>query len=378
MSTEAAQVAKTKSGIPIRNIWHMLMYAWGAQNFRSHWRGAVEDAPTLDALLAGVLNRLIQQRLRIGLGRDYIPTQAELGGIRGRLQFTECTKRMSFQHGRAVCRYQTYSPNVLKNQIVKGTLNWLIRKGEFSDSKYGNELRATLRGTVHSMENVEDIAISIDTIARESVKRHDRDYGLMLAICDVILKRQMPMEDEGLKKLSMVDRDSLTLWLVFEQFVANFYQHHLTNCKVSPQAQYLWPSETSSPLLPKMRPDLLIQSREPNGLIVLDTKFYVECLVKSSTSDKQTFRSANLYQMYAYLMSQSQRSTMHASATGILLYPTVDQAVSESVTIQGHRIMWETIDLRKPWPEIEERLVGIVSAVWESKTKGPCKFAEPL
>ncbi len=70
----------------------MLLYAWGVQSFSSHWRGAVEDAPTLDALLAGVLNRLIQQRLRIGLGRDYIPTQSELAGIRGRVQFTECIK----------------------------------------------------------------------------------------------------------------------------------------------------------------------------------------------------------------------------------------------------------------------------------------------
>ncbi len=99
---------------------------------------------------------------------------------------------MSFQRGRAVCRYQTYSPNVLKNQIVKGTLNWLIRKGEFRRQQVRSELRATLRSTARSMEAVVDTAVSIDTIARESVKRHDRDYGLMLAICDVILERKCP------------------------------------------------------------------------------------------------------------------------------------------------------------------------------------------
>lgn len=53
--------------IPIRNIWHMLLYAWNRPELIENWRSTVESAPTLDALLAGVLAHLVRQRLRASI-----------------------------------------------------------------------------------------------------------------------------------------------------------------------------------------------------------------------------------------------------------------------------------------------------------------------
>ena len=61
----------TKTGIPVRNLWHMLLYVWDVVHLKSHWKVEVDNAPTLDALLSTILANLIQQRIRIGLGRDY-------------------------------------------------------------------------------------------------------------------------------------------------------------------------------------------------------------------------------------------------------------------------------------------------------------------
>ena len=54
----------TEHGIPIRNIWHMLLYAWNESplNDLRSWalqQAYVESAPSLDALLASVLIRLM-------------------------------------------------------------------------------------------------------------------------------------------------------------------------------------------------------------------------------------------------------------------------------------------------------------------------------
>ena len=38
-------------GVPIRNIWYMLLYAWGEAGAVDLWRAEVEAAPSLDALL---------------------------------------------------------------------------------------------------------------------------------------------------------------------------------------------------------------------------------------------------------------------------------------------------------------------------------------
>src|SRR4051794_34185002 len=116
--TETASIQLTKTGIPVRNLWHMLLYVWNVVHLKSHWKSEVEVAPTLDALLATVLANVIQQRLRIGLGRDYRSYASDVAGVRGRVDFNESLKRMSFQHGRAYCHFQLLSADVPKNQIV--------------------------------------------------------------------------------------------------------------------------------------------------------------------------------------------------------------------------------------------------------------------
>ena len=73
ISDVTESVHYSEYGIPIRNLWYMLLYAWNEAPITSP--GTLEDienSPTLDALLASVLVKLVQQRLRIGLGRNYV------------------------------------------------------------------------------------------------------------------------------------------------------------------------------------------------------------------------------------------------------------------------------------------------------------------
>ena len=75
MPKPESQVTFTEHGIPIRNLWHMLLYAWNEPSLsnRIDMRDVV-SAPTLDALFAIVLVKLIGQRMRVGLGHGYVPT----------------------------------------------------------------------------------------------------------------------------------------------------------------------------------------------------------------------------------------------------------------------------------------------------------------
>ena len=141
--------------------------------------------------------------------------------------------------------------------------------------------------------------------------------------------------------------------------MAKFYDHHLQGWSVGAQQHLDWPTESTSEHLPGMTPDLLLQHAASGALVVLDTKFYAECLVTSQFGDKLKFHSSHLYQMYAYLMSQEHRSRHHQTAAGILLYPTVTESLSEVIRLQGHEIYWETIDLAQPWEKIERDLLAI-------------------
>jgi 5-methylcytosine-specific restriction enzyme subunit McrC len=352
----------TAAGVPIRNMWHMLLYAWNEVPVRQDLNVDVDNSPSLDALLASILALLIQQRLRVGLGRSYISEGRLLRGIRGRVDFSESLKKMAFETGQAYCRFQTFTTNAPKNQIVRSTLMYLVQAGDFGPEKVrAEELRQTLRRLVRYLDGVDLIEVTSAFIRRQHLGRNDRNYSLMLAICDLVLQRQMPTEHVGSKPLLGLDRDSLTLYRIFERFVATFYRIHLKDWFVRAQHPLQWHTAKSSQFLPTMVTDLLLRHRGDGRSIVLDTKFTPNSLVRGR-SEKLVFDSSHLYQMYAYLRSQEHVSETLRTASGILLYPTVQWHLSEQVQLQGHSIRLETLDLSESWKVIEARLLELISA----------------
>lgn len=350
----------TSTGIPIQNVWYMLLYVWDAFQKKDRWKVASEQSPTLDGLLCSVLADLLQQRLRIGLGRTYRQEESEIAGIRGRVDFAKSVKRLAFQRGRSHCRFQSFVPNILKNQIIRSVLSRMIQIGNFgTDKAKVDALRSRLRRLVHRMGGIDLIELRLEEIQRQQRVRDDADYTMMLSICALIQQRQMPKQDAGGTYLPGLDRDTMTMFDIYERFVAAFYRAHLSGTwHVRSQRAIAWEAETSSQYLPSMYIDLELQHRQTGQLIVLDTKFTQHALLKGRWGNL-TFDREHLFQIYAYLRSQEHHSTCHLSATGILLYPAASFRLSEGVKIQGHRVRWETIDLAQPWETIEHDLLQI-------------------
>ena len=280
--------------------------------------------------------------------------------IRGRIGFSESLKRLAFQNGQAYCLFQEFSANAPKNQIVRTALTRLVQTGQFGPDKLQAEgLRQRLRRLVRDLEGIDLIEFNLDMIRRQLLGRNDGDYRLMLAICELILQRQMPTEAMGQDVLPGLDRDVVTLHQVYERFVANFYRIHLGEWSVTPQALLSWNTTKPSRYLPSMRPDLVLRHRGSSRVVVLDTKFTPYALISGRFGRDQS-DSSHLYQLYAYLRSQEHVSEQHRIASGILLYPTVHRDISETGELQGHTISVKTIDLSMPWMEIQDRLIAII------------------
>ena len=357
-------------GIPIRNLWHMLLYAWNEvplNDLRS-WvlRDAyVETAPTLDILLASVLIRLMQQRLRIGLGHDYVDEAGTLRGIRGRIDFAQSLKQHTLERGQLVCMFQGYRANSLRNQIIRSTLARLLKLGRFGlDPSRVNEMQQKLRRLIRDLDGIDFIDLTPDLIRRQLYARsgHDHDYRLMLSICDLILQRTMPSGRQANARalVPSLDHDLLVLYKIYERFVANFYRLHLRDWEVSAQKRLEWHAAEANERLPLMVPDIVLQERSSGRMIVLDTKFTAHSLVENQWG-KAIFDSSHLYQLYAYLKSQEHLSEAHRTAVGILLYPAVHNRFSEKVTLQDQTLRIESVDLAAPWQEIERQLLDLLA-----------------
>jgi len=352
----------TEFGIPYRNLWFMLLYAWNEPpDLTQHIVSEIEDAPSLDSLLCLILIKLVKQRFRIGLGRDYLMESSAIRGIRGKINFGESIKRNLFDRGQTFCQYYEYHLNVPKNQIIRTTMMKMVRLGNFGpDEPFANSIRQNLRVLVRAMDGIDFVELNRDLIERQQLGRNDRDYRIMLSICKLLLQKQMPTDTYSQTGVRDLDRESIVFYDLFEKFIANFYTYHLTDWEVQTQKHIAWHDSSNNEFLPVMKPDIFFREKQSNNVIFLDTKFTSQTI--HNQWGGQVYQSGHLYQIYAYVKSQENYLTYHPKSSGILLYPSKRKnEPTRIIELPNHRIKIASIDLTLNWREIEKQLISIIN-----------------
>ena len=356
--------------IPVRNWWHMLLYAWDLVEFNDRFKTELDRAPDLRALLTDILVFLMKHQVRRGLRGDYVERSEELRGVRGRIDFGETLRGLTMYRGRLHCEFEEFTLNVPRNQIIRSTLNDSLNRG-FTDVE---EERPRYRGLVSDLEallrmlyEIDRVRVTRRLIASELrlLGRNEREYKLMLKICEMLRDPSMPRSD-AVSDLEVVD------WLqkqeprIFELFVANFYRLRLRGkgWDVSPQRKLEWNEaedderESREIRLPNMYPDILL-THSSGKIVVLDTKWYSSPV--TDRYDAESVQTGNLYQMYAYLASQDHFGERFEDSTGILLYGQTGIGHRRLRTrIDRHPFWVETLDLMKDWEKIEKDLEELV------------------
>jgi len=331
--------------IPVRNVWHMLIYAWDLMRWQDAARYESETSPDLLGLLARVLVDSTHRLLR-----------------RGRICFAPSLRYIGNKENKLVCEFNILDIDTPRNQIIKGTFEQLayddrVRGSLDSDT---TSLHRDIRELIRAMDGIQSTRLSNGLFSRVQLGRNDRYYALPLQICSLIHQLRMPTERSGTSMLAKLLRDEVGFASLFEKFVRNFYRHHVGHLFEVKSENLEWPGQQENPLMPIMRTDISLVRRDPpRERLIIDTKYYREALV-SNRGGALKFTSQNLYQIYAYLRTQEWRGDDYRNARGMLLYPTVDRRFDEEVDIQGHNIRVSTIDLADTWEAIESRLLSYV------------------
>jgi len=162
-------------------------------------------------------------------------------------------------------------------------------------------------------------------------------------------------------RLTEEPRNEVLLRKVFEYFVWRLLERHLTptGWKVEHAKSLEWQILSESPnlrrYLPGMEADIRLRSPDGARVIIVDTKF--KNVITTNKWGMQRFTSANLYQIFSYVLSQRHRAD--APNEAVLLYPVVGQLLSEFAEMPGITLRFETVDLRKSWREVEADLVHL-------------------
>lgn len=348
--------------IPVRNIWWLMLYASDLGSAAHQVKLAAEDLPEeIPDLVAEILARAVEQRQRRQLSTSFLPREAVISRVRGRIDHLTTARRQLLAKGRVACCFEELSIDSPRNRFVRSALDTVARLVRNAD------LANRCRGLAQSLRNqgVVGAAPSRQQISQESFGRHDQADQAMLAAARLAMDLALPAEEAGPNAL--LDPQRCVHWLrsLYEKAIGGFYRFHLDEAQwvVKTGRTLNWPIAAATSgitqVFPSMRTDIVIDRRDRPQRLVIDTKF--TNIFGRGWYREQSFKTGYIYQLYAYLRSQEKHDDPRAnSADGLLLHPAINGDFDESVRIQGHRMRFATVDLAASHQTICRQLMALL------------------
>lgn len=333
----------------------MLSYAFTTLNSKGYKDMSAEEFDNAADLLTDIITRGINHQVRRGLKRDYDEITESLLAIRGKIEITASINDNCITQGRLVCTHDEYSINTPLNQIVK-TAGTMLLKSDASKLR-----KRLLRRALDFLSDV-DIVNPKDIDWHNKFNRNDHTYRMLIFVCKLAIDGMIHCKDTG--SLRLEDFDEANLAHLFEHFVLEYYkrEHSVTVSASSPTINWALDDDFDD-MLPSMRTDItLVQNQASRNTLIIDTKFYSSNM--QIHFDKQTIRSANLYQIFTYVKNKEiELAHTDSQVSGMLLYARTDSELQPDATYQmnGTPISIKTLDLNQPFEHIRAQLDSFIS-----------------
>ncbi len=346
--------------IPIANVYYLLCYAWKhveeAGERRLHeLEGLSETHHLLGKVLAEGTFRLIRK----GLDRGYREVREELPGIRGKLLISETAKRALRARSRTLCEFEQLSHDVLHNRILRSTLGALLQLPDVD-----KDVRADVKIAYQKLEGVSPVRLHRRLFRQVQLDRNRRFYRFLMFVCRLIHEQLFVEEKSGRVQFFDFRKDEARMSKLFEDFVAEFYRREQGTFRVGHGKKIQWHDEGTTQeqrrMIPDMKSDVLLESKDRKRRIILDCKYYKEAFSRHHETRK--LRSGHLYQLLAYLRNR-EATRPGPRHEGILLYPVVHQPIQVDVCLEGFPIRARGIDLGRHWKRIHDDMLAVVGPI---------------
>lgn len=334
--------------IKIKNVYHMLAYAYRVLQKTNYEKLDVEEFEYTSDLFAAILATGISDLIKRGLGREYVDKTEPLRSPRGKINVALSVKQQTMLNKQLVCSFDEYTENFYLNQILKSTALLLIKTPEVSAKN-----KRYLKKALLYFSNVDEI--NYRRIQWSSIKydRNNATYRMLISICYLVIEGLLLTEQEGNRRLAKF-MDSQKMHQLFEKFVLEYYRKHYPQFRAS--ASYVnWNVDDGIvDFLPIMKTDITLQHQ--GKTLIIDTKYYEYTMQRNSYYDSRSFHSHNLYQIFTYVKNKDYTNSGYAS--GVLLYAKTDEEIvpDNEFLLSGNRIAVKTLDMNMDFLNIEEQL----------------------
>lgn len=347
------------AGIPIANIWLLMLYASDLNLSHTRQAVAILDNPTSTSPLVAWFVDLLEHYLQAPQ-HAYLPQHQALSHIRGKVDLGQSYLRQSMQQGKVYCHYADLGFNYQQHQYLSWALHSML--------KDRHEKALTMR-LLRCQRQLHQLGVTLPVRAPDAVLQlsilgvEQPQLQQILVLAKLLLERKMPSTTAGQQRLQQPKKDDVH-WLrrLFEKAMAGFYKKYLPKTwQIWYGAVLKWPSDAQHEALPQMKSDLILQHQD-GRCILMDTKF-TQILQRGYYKNAELFKSQHIYQLYTYLRSQEYVGSRFQFTQGILLYPSVGAVIQADVQIQHYPIGFYSVDLSQSARQIEQQLLGFINAV---------------
>ena len=341
--------SSSKDEIPIQNIYYMLSYAYNNLKINQDILRESEYFENIYDLFARILIEAINSLIRRGFYKEYIVKSEDISSLKGKISISESIKRRTTIYKKLNCQYDEFSSDVLFNQIIKTTMDDLIRINVVD-----NKLKKRLKRLRPFFNNINSINLNKQVFKSVMYHKNNKYYTLPITICELIFLTKLPKEnnDDRILFKDFIERYKNEMGNLFENFVLNFYKKELEDFKTSAPTVY-WNVDNDYPnigkdAIPNMYTDIVL--KKDSKQLIIETKFYKEIL-KSNRRGKNRVNSNHFYQIYSYLKN-SKFDEGIKEISGMLLYASIGEDINYEFKIDDCIIFVKTLDLNQDWDKI--------------------------
>lgn len=343
--------------IQIKNVYHMLTYAFYSLRQNNYNEIAKEDFENIQNLFSAILSKGVASQLKQGLYREYMTVCEDLPTLRGKVDIKGSIKLKLQKKQLLSCEHDELSENNIFNQIIKTTISLLLRQTNVS-KKYKHELKKV----VLFFDRVDEIDTSQIRWDALKFQRNNQTYKMLINVCYFVLNSLIYSDKKGNYKVAnFLDEQKMSS--LYEKFILEYYRYHYKDKIFANSTQIDWnydkEKSTMIEFLPKMQSDIMLKHKESDKTLIIDAKYYTHSM-QTGQFNKKTFHSHNLYQIFTYVKNQDTKND--GSVSGMLLYAKTDEEVTPDgeFYMSGNKISIKTLDLNLEFEDIKKQLNNIL------------------
>lgn len=336
--------------IPVQNLYYMLSYAFQVLKEQHYRNLATEEFHNTAELCAAIIAKGIGVQLKRGLGRDYIDKSEPLSTLQGKLDISESIKTQTMLKKQMVCAFDEFSVNTEMNQIIKSTVQILLR------ANIDKARKKELRNLMLFFSEVEEIDLYTVNWNRH-YNRNNATYQMLITICYLVYKGLLQSKQDGTTKL-MDFLDEQRMHHLYEKFILEYYRkEHPELTANASQIQWQLDDEYDE-MLPKMQSDIMLS--KGSTLLIVDAKYYSH--MTQEQFGVHTLHSNNLYQIFTYVKNKEiELKNEEHKVSGMLLYAKTDEDIqlNNVYHMSGNEISTRSLNLNCEFSEIRAQLDSI-------------------